>query len=326
MSFSNSPDGVFEGIKRVVDLTPQAVIVVDAVGDVLLANDPATCLVPEVARPAANLFRDSTDQTEAARRRLAEILKSNQPALFRLELFSGQDVLFRVRRLAVSERAEDVCAILFEDSRTPMLDKFADRAVAQVVSHQRLQDAKLRQFRLHREAMRLRRLSETDDLTGLLNARAFEAQVESALRHGEGGVLVFVDLDDFKAINDAFGHDAGDLALKIAARRLQRGLRAKDRLARVGGDEFTVWLPGQGPADAEAVLHRLDRAITGPVRLSGPVDAPRPYLAASLGSACAPDDGDSFSALKKAADARMYGNKARDVQRRVPVMSPVRQK
>lgn len=107
----------------------------------------------------------------------------------------------------------------------------------------------------------LHRLSRHDGLTGLLNRRAMEeavaAQVRTSQRGSERFVLMMLDVDHFKAVNDRHGHAAGDLALKHVAGRLRSGLREIDRLGRYGGEEFLVLLPGLGLAQALAVAERL---------------------------------------------------------------------
>jgi diguanylate cyclase (GGDEF)-like protein len=96
------------------------------------------------------------------------------------------------------------------------------------------------------EQAALARLSQTDALTGLLNRRGFEARLKEAVTAarvaGTGGALVYVDLDNFKQINDRHGHAQGDAALRAAAELLRRSVRAGDLVARLGGDEFAAWM------------------------------------------------------------------------------------
>lgn len=104
----------------------------------------------------------------------------------------------------------------------------------------------------------LEAVSTTDELTGLPNRRAFETfmhgELARARREGRGGTLAFIDLDRFKAINDRFGHAAGDAVLCQVALRLQPAARASDCLARLHGDEFVIAMPG---ATSEQAEHRL---------------------------------------------------------------------
>jgi diguanylate cyclase (GGDEF)-like protein len=103
------------------------------------------------------------------------------------------------------------------------------------------------------EQAALSRLSQTDALTGLLNRRGFEARLKEAVMAaratGDGGALLYVDLDNFKQINDRHGHAQGDAALRAAAELLRRSVRAGDLVARLGGDEFAAWMSGVDGAE-----------------------------------------------------------------------------
>ena len=113
--------------------------------------------------------------------------------------------------------------------------------------------------------------ADTDDLTKLYNRGAFERelsrQIAFAQRYKEPLALLYVDLNGFKAINDTFGHEAGDQALRAAAKTLIEEMRASDVVGRIGGDEFAVILPraGLGPAAAKAAQleDRLKSAADG---------------------------------------------------------------
>ena len=114
-----------------------------------------------------------------------------------------------------------------------------------------------------------------------------------------------LDLDDFKGINDRYGHQVGDAVLCEAARRAQAILRAGDTLARIGGDEFAVIAPGAHGEGAE----RMAEAIRTAVSLHES-DAPGPMPGASVGWAVFPDDGLDFEGLLRAADERLLRFKA----------------
>lgn len=146
--------------------------------------------------------------------------------------------------------------------------------------------------------------ASTDHLTGLANRRRFERQldkeVERTSRHGRPFCLVMLDLDDFKQVNDTFGHEAGDEALKSLARVLQQGTRGIDLAARVGGEEFAVILTETNLETAIEVAERLRVAIKA---LEIP---PVGQIAASFGVAECPSHAQSSRELLASADAALY--------------------
>jgi diguanylate cyclase (GGDEF)-like protein/PAS domain S-box-containing protein len=160
---------------------------------------------------------------------------------------------------------------------------------------------------LQRERARYERLAGHDPLTGLPNRRLFQDRLATALAHarrtGAALAVAYLDLDGFKAVNDARGHDVGDTALSVVGRRLARAVREQDTVARLGGDEFGVLLLDvQGVDEATAVAEKLRAAVRDPLGL--PVDADA--LDASVGVALFPDHGNDADALMRAADGAMY--------------------
>jgi diguanylate cyclase (GGDEF)-like protein len=146
-----------------------------------------------------------------------------------------------------------------------------------------------------------------DSLTGLLNRQALEerAALEFARRRRDGssvGVLI-IDIDGFKAVNDSIGHLAGDDVLRRVAEVLETETRVVDAVARVGGDEFAVLLPGATATAAMTIAERLCTAVHESLREA------RIELAISIGVASAPGSGETLEALWQAADWAMYGAK-----------------
>lgn len=156
----------------------------------------------------------------------------------------------------------------------------------------------------------LRHRALHDDLTGLPNRAAFwdrlVHQLHLADRRASGLAVLFIDLDDFKSVNDTLGHAAGDQLLTDVARRITGELRAGDTAARVGGDEFLVLLDDVDTGDAAmAVAGRINDALGEPFEL-----ASRRYDAtASIGVASSRDCPATADAVVAAADAAMYDAK-----------------
>jgi len=153
-------------------------------------------------------------------------------------------------------------------------------------------------------------LATHDALTGLPNRSLFQDRLELALaqsrRHSGVTALMFLDLDNFKNINDTLGHDVGDELLIQIANRLSAQMREMDTVARLGGDEFTIVLSETSFTGAEQVAARIVHALRLPVNVRGQ----KLFVSASIGLAFYPDDGEKPQALTKAADTAMYRAKA----------------
>ena len=154
----------------------------------------------------------------------------------------------------------------------------------------------------------LKDVAERDPLTGLFNLRAFHERLSNELRDatssGEQLSLVIADLDNFKVLNDSFGHAYGDQVLRQTARVFERAGGARAAGARLGGDEFAIVLPGLSRDAALAVTRGVERELAA-VR----VDERQPVTLGSFGIGTYPEDGDGVQALFAAADGRMYSEK-----------------
>jgi diguanylate cyclase (GGDEF)-like protein/PAS domain S-box-containing protein len=150
-------------------------------------------------------------------------------------------------------------------------------------------------------------LANYDALTGLGNRNLFLTQlkvgIERAARHRRGLALIFIDLDNFKVINDTLGHDVGDQLLSEVARRLKACVRQEDIVCRLGGDEFTVYVEDfADPQLLVSTAQRLVQAVSEPYQITGH-DI---FVTASIGISTYPNDGATISELVKNADVAMY--------------------
>ena len=166
-----------------------------------------------------------------------------------------------------------------------------------------------------RKAMeeRLKRVAEYDSLTELPNRALFSDRLQHAIAHcrreASHLALMFVDLDDFKPVNDTFGHHAGDLLLQAVARRMQQCTRESDTVGRIGGDEFVVLLPAVAHADdALSVAEKIRAALAQPFCIEGYGEL---RVSCSIGVALFPEHGRDDITLSRNADDAMYHAKNR---------------
>ena len=158
--------------------------------------------------------------------------------------------------------------------------------------------------------VRLRTLVARDSLTGLYNRAAFfeqfDQEIVKAKESKRGFGILYIDLDNFKNVNDRYGHHTGDLLLQIVARRLRMAVRETDTIARLGGDEFAILVSGVNSTDAlEAaradVMHIADKPVT--------IEGNTLRIGISAGSALFPQDGDKPDRLIEVSDRAMYAVK-----------------
>jgi diguanylate cyclase (GGDEF)-like protein len=158
--------------------------------------------------------------------------------------------------------------------------------------------------------IKIAHMAHHDSLTDLANRVLLNERLESALaafRSGEKLAVHHLDLDQFKAVNDTFGHPAGDKLLKIVAERLRGLVRATDTIARMGGDEFVVLqAPIADPTEASALAQSIIELLSEPYDLDGH----QAVVGASIGIAVSPGDGSSCDSLLRNADLALYRAKA----------------
>jgi len=169
------------------------------------------------------------------------------------------------------------------------------------------EDLRYAAIQLQHDARRLEFLAHHDTLTGLPNRAMFAERAREAVaharRHQKNSAFLFLDLDNFKTVNDTLGHDVGDALLKIIASRLRASVRGDDFVARIGGDEFCVLLqdiadPREAAAVAQKLLHELGKSYR--------IGENQVTSGASIGIACVPQDGDDVATLLRLADLAMY--------------------
>lgn len=212
-------------------------------------------------------------------------------------------VLFGLRGLAAP-------AALGADGAAPASGAFGAAFGIAVLTVALLQHLGLGAMVLTRTVRQLRRLSDHDALTGVLNRRGLNAHHARERRRGEAGAgcaLLVVDIDHFKRVNDAHGHEAGDLALVTMAHTLQQAVRASDVVARTGGEEFCVLMPGTDVPAAHAVAQRIRQAVKDRVIDTGGTPV---RLSCSIGVAWSADAREPLDQLTARADAAMYRAKA----------------
>ncbi len=154
---------------------------------------------------------------------------------------------------------------------------------------------------------RLEQLASHDMLTGVLNARAYYAACEQhisiASRTGQPYAVIFIDLDHFKSVNDKHGHAAGDAVLKATAICLQQSVRQSDALGRIGGEEFSVFLPNTASAGALQLAESLRRTVE---ELNPSIGERNLHITASIGVAASGDAPEEMHAIQQRADQAMY--------------------
>jgi diguanylate cyclase (GGDEF)-like protein/PAS domain S-box-containing protein len=283
-------------LRSMVDRTTDVVLLLSGDGEVVYANRRLTALLGhDCDRIVGSSWLEVVDgpDREAAAAELAELVAAGDQATtrWRASLVSTIDRRHPVELHAVNHLADPVIEGLI----------VAARDITELVAMEA-------ELVAQRDA--LAHEATHDHLTGLPNRAALRRHVEDAIRRrslvGQDVVVLFVDLDGFKAVNDGYGHDAGDRVLQATAERLRAVVRDGDVVARHGGDEFVVLLePAPDQAATADLVQRITAAVGQPVDVGGR-DA---RVGASVGVSRASAGATDVDALLRSADAAMYDAK-----------------
>ncbi len=242
-----------------------------------------------------------------------EVFESLQPDMVLLDLvmpqMDGVTLCRRLRELATGGSVPVLMVTMSEDPQS------VERAFAAGVTDYVTKPVHTAVLRKRVEYLlkagaaerHIRHLAFHDTLTGLPNRMLLSDRLTQSLaqakRHNRTIAVMFVDLDQFKWVNDTLGHDAGDDLLRIIAARLSACVRNSDTVARLGGDEFVLVLDGlRGPEDVTRVAQKLLDTIQAPMNIS----SREVRVGGSIGVAVYPSDGDDAEQLMKHADTAMY--------------------
>jgi diguanylate cyclase (GGDEF)-like protein len=204
------------------------------------------------------------------------------------------------------ERTESIGARLVEAFQ---LLSVVSRALASEVTERHMLNHQFAAIQEQEESARHRVLH--DALTGLPNRILFNDRLEhglaQSLRHDRPLAVMFIDLNGFKAVNDKYGHDAGDSVLQVMATRLREHTRSEDTASRHGGDEFLYLLAEAGNEQSTVcIAERIIRMIREPCNISSHGTEISVSIDASIGIAISPKDGITVDRLVKSADSAMY--------------------
>jgi diguanylate cyclase (GGDEF)-like protein len=267
--------------------TPEQSAYMDGLG---ISPEDTPHLRQMIAVPEPQFFGEGTDDPY-----ISELMSTLEVVGLVVVPIVARDVFLGTLTVSVAERPERLRA---DDELVQRLTGVAALA-ATAIQNGQLVD-------------KLRHKASHDGLTGLLNRVGFRQQIDRTLgsvspEDGQVGLL-FVDLDDFKHVNDAYGHEAGDELIRKSAMRLDAIARASDQVARLGGDEFAVILADVDEGDqVRAAEQRVRAAFLEPFELGDVAVS----ISASVGGGIWPEDGRTVKELVRHADAAMYQDKAK---------------
>ena len=270
-------------LDELLNLLPDAVVIVDTAGRIAFANDSIRALFGYdpgelVDRPLDSLIpkqyrKKHRSQFRAFRKHCEPIAMGDRPLVLGLGK-SGDEIPVSITISNIELDGEQYSIAVMRDGGE-----------------------------LHSEITEITVQAETDALTGLANRLGLSHTMEAAIEKSGPFGLLFLDLEKFKPFNDTYGHEVGDQVLQVVAQRLQASIRPRDLAARMGGDEFVLFLDGL--ADSAAMEQRaaaVAESIKRPIHVGNIADV----VGVNIGSAQFPRDGKTERELLKVADENMY--------------------
>ena len=240
-----------------------------------------------------------------------EVLKQEKPPVqvMKQAITQNEDVEEKVAKAADDLNLVNVKLAEEITERRVIESELANTKTDLAEARDDLSKAQVKEEKAQRDALQ-------DALTGLPNRVSFEQSLEQGLvqakRHNRGLAVLFIDIDNFKSINDSYGHDLGDQVLMMVANRLQSYVRGEDMVSRWGGDEFVcLLLEVKQETDVTRLAEKVINRIAEAFEFNGTVLS----IGASIGVAIYPADGDTADILFKNADTAMY--KAKGTEKRV---------
>ena len=263
-------------------------------------DDGSKCLMSIFANAAAGKFlgKDPNDMVDFPAEEIVEL------AACGMDRSAAADILLQFERAVNGRESLDV-EVFHRDRGASRWLRFICEPVGDdfAATFVDITDTKAKERQMES-------IATSDPLTGVLNRRGFERDAAHRLTESADdatGALLYVDLNDFKQINDEFGHEVGDQLLTIASERLSKSLRYFDIIGRPGGDEFVALVPDVDDDVAEDLATRLSEALEKPYQIGGE----KLQCAASIGLALYPKNATTLTGLLREADQAMYRAKAR---------------